>query len=634
MGQAPRSLVTIDFETYYSGDYSLSLKKYNTSSYIRDPQFKVHGAAIKIGKGKSVWYSGAKLKAKLDSIDWSKTSLLCHNTAFDGAILAWHYGIVPAFYYDTLSMTRGLHNEVSRAKLDTIAQLYGVGRKIEGALENTRGKRNLTKDEDARLGEYCVQDNDLCYAVFEKQISIYPENELALIDLTLRMFVQPQLMVNIEVAERALTEEMQERQFMILAAGVPEKTLTSNPKFAAALAELIGEENLPMKVSKTTGEETFAFSLSDEEFLDLLEHEDRRVVRLVAGRMAAKSTIFETRAKRMIDAGSDGKRLPVLLNYFGAKTGRWSGGDKMNMQNLPRLERDEAGVIIEKGTGMLRLSVIAPPGHRIGVADSAQIEARTIAWLAGQADIVELFARGEDVYCHMASIIYGRTITRKDKLERFIGKIAVLGLGYGMGAQKFQTTLALGIMGPPVDLSLTECKRIVNAFRRANFHIVRLWSKAEKILEDLVAGRAGEMLVDGEVVLTWEDGSVWLPNGMGLHYPDLKYSIGGGFSYKANGKRKKIYGGLLVENIVQALARILVAEQMLDVAAYYKTQKLRKNEVLQVVLMTHDEIVSVIPDRLADKALKEKIRLMRQPCGWAKGVPLDAEGGHDVRYSK
>lgn len=291
---------------------------------------------------------------------------------------------------------------------------------------------------------------------------------------------------------------------------------------------------------------------------------------------------------------------------------------------------------------MLRLALEAPSGHRICVADSAQIEARTIVWLAGQADIVELFAKGQDVYCHMASIIYGRTITKKDKLERFIGKIAVLGLGYGMGHVKFQTTLAMGIMGPPVELSLAECKRIVVMFRKANSKVVALWRMAEGILEDLVRGQIGSFSVDGHVVLEWEDNTVWLPNGMPLNYPELRWN--NGFSYLANNKRKKIYGGLLVENIVQALARIFVSDQMLDVAAYLKKLTLKKGEVAQVALMTHDEIVNVVPDRYADKLagpiIKGKVQkgvlldIMRQRPSWAQGVPLDAEGGHAVRYEK
>lgn len=621
-------LITLDWETHYAADYSLRLKKYNTSGYIRDPQFQVHGVGIKIDGGKTKWYAGhTAAKKAIDAINWTDAALLAHNTAFDGAILAWHFGHIAAFYYDTLSMTRGLHNEVSRASLDTIMTLYGVGEKSKTYLAPTKGLRVLPPEIMKGLGDGCIIDVDGCYEVFQKQKAVFPKTELALIDLTLRMFIQPVFQINLEVAEKALAEELEERNWLICASGVPESTLRSNDKFALALTAL-GVE-VPMKLNKK-GERIEAFAQSDEEFLELLEHDDRRVVRLAAGRLAAKSTLFETRGRRLIDDGTGGRRLPVLLNYFGAKTGRWSGGNKTNMQNLPRLERTDAGDIIERGTGMLRLSVEAPAGHRIVVADSAQIEARTIVWLAGQADIVELFAKGQDVYCHMASIIYGRTVTKKDKLERFIGKISTLGLGYGMGHVKFQTTLAMGIMGPPVELSLAECKRIVVMFRKANAKVVALWRMAEGILEDLVRGQTGSFDVDGHEVLAWEDGTVWLPNGMGLHYPELRWN--NGFSYEANGARKKIYGGLLVENIIQALARILVSDQMLTVAKYLSTRP--RKQINQIALMTHDEIVVVVPEKSADQALKQMLTAMRQRPSWAQGVPLDAEGGHAVRYEK
>lgn len=625
-------LVTLDFETYYGKDYSLKSKKWNTSGYIRAEEFKVHCVAIKIGGNKTKLYTRDEVGPALHAIDWKKSALICHHTAFDGAILAWIYGLVPAFYYDTMSMTRGLHNEVSRASLEVVAQLYGVGEKSKTYLTPTYGLRELSPAIMKGLGEGCIIDTDLTHAIFKKQMEVFPVDELRLIDLTLRMFINPVLKVNKDVAERALEEELEERNWLICASGVSEHTLTSNPKFAAELKKL--DVDPPMKISATTGNATYAFAQTDDGLLELLEHDDRRVVKLVAGRLAAKSTLFETRGRRLIADGTGMYKLPVMLNYCGAKTGRWSGGNKTNMQNLPRLERDADGKIIERGTGMLRLAIEAPKGHRIVVADSAQIEARTIVWLAGQETIVELFATGGDVYCHMATLIYGRQITKKDKQERFIGKIAVLGLGYGMGAAKFQTTLALGLMGPPAELTLGECQRIVKMFRAANNKIVRLWAIAEQILNDMVADRAGQFEVDGHVVLEWEGTSIWLPNGMGLHYPDLMFR--NGFTYEANGKRKKIYGGLLVENIVQALARILVSDQMLLVEEYLaaRRSKLKKGEIAQIALMTHDEIVSVVPDKMADALLNETIKIMRTRKAWASGVPLNAEGGHDIRYSK
>ena len=181
-------IVTLDFETYYSTEYSLTKPIYNTSAYIRDPQFKAHCCAVKIGKKASRCYATAELPSIFAQIDWKEYALLAHNTAFDGLILKEHYDIVPRFYYDTLSMTRGLHNEVSRAKLGIIAKLYQLGAKHEGALENTKNKHDLNPGELKRLMRYCINDNELCWQIFLKQSEVFPRDELELIDLTVRMF--------------------------------------------------------------------------------------------------------------------------------------------------------------------------------------------------------------------------------------------------------------------------------------------------------------------------------------------------------------------------------------------------------------------------------------------------------------
>jgi DNA polymerase len=620
-----KKIVVVDAETYWATDFSLTNKEHNTSSYIRDPQFKEHCWAIKAGTKKTRGFKAADGIKFLQDIDWSTHALCAHNTAFDGFILAEHHGIIPSFYIDTLSMTRGLHNEVSRAKLEKIAVFYNIGEKSKTYLAPTKGLRDLSPAIFKGLLEGCVLDTDLCYEVMTKQLEIYPEHELRLIDLTLRMFCNPVMEVDEPLAERALAEEMIERRATILRAKVDEKDLMSNPKFAALLVKLGVEP--PTKISNRTGLENYAFAQTDPEFIELQEHEDVRVVRLTQARLAAKSTQAETRAARLLQAGKGGMKLPVLLNYFGAKTGRWSGGNKLNMQNLPRVNPYEP-----KPSDGLRRSIIAPAGHQIVVADSAQIEARIAAWVAGQDDIVALFANGEDVYSYAATRIYGRTITSKNKDERFVGKVATLGLQYGMGGKKFQTTLALGMMGPAVIISLAEANKVVKIYRGSNAKIALAWKILNNVIENMAAGRSGEIF-DG--LIEYDPITIWLPNGMGLHYPGLHRTESGDFRYKANETWKKIYGGLLFENIVQALARIAVGEQMLLTDEYLKTLKLKKNEVARITTMSHDEIVSVVPDRYAQKVLDNKLKIMRTPPhNWGENMPFNAEGGFARNYSK
>lgn len=607
-------IVTLDFETYYSKDYTLS-GKMNMSEYIRDDQFHVHGVGIKVRNNKTKWYDKGIVTA-LHDIDWSKSALLCHNTQFDGFILSEIYGITPAFYLDTLPMARGAHGHHTRHDLDTIAKLHGLGGKVKRhALADTKGKETLTQQESDALGEYCVDDVDDTYSIFWKMIDYIPEPELRLIHITTRMFCDPILEVDYERAQQELRTEMGIKAESLLNCGATAEQLLSNAKFAELLAEALGNELLiPKKISLATGKVTYAFSKADLEFKKLLNHPDEKVRKLVDARMRIKSTIGETRAIRLLEAGKDGRKLPVALNYSGAHTHRWSGGNKMNLQNLKR-------------GGELRRSILAPEGHAIVVADSSQIEARVLAWLAGQMDILNAFASKQDVYKLMASSIYGVPVDQVTSDQRFIGKVCVLGLGYGMGATKLQLTLAQGIMGPPVNLDLIECKRIVNLYRAKNDKITDLWKKMSGVIASMATG------VNGEIgPMRYGKYYIMLPNEMFLQYPDLQTEItetmfgtqASESSYLARGGRSRIYGGLLTENVVQALARCIIAEQLLAI----------EDMGYRAVTTTHDEIVVVCPVDKADKCLEDMLHAMSTPPDWAPGIPLAAEGGWDLNYSK
>lgn len=622
----PNKIVVVDAETFYSTDFSLTKQEYNTSAYIRDKQFKTHCWAIKVGNKKTKGFKNPADGIKfLEDIDWSAYALCAHNTAFDGFILAHHNAIIPHFYYDTLSMTRGLHNEVSRARLDDIAKFYKIGAKSKTYLAPTKGIRDLKPPMLAALLDGCVLDVDLCYQIMIKQIEIYPEDELRLINMTMQMFCDPILEVDEELARFTLSEEMLERRFVIMQSKADEKDLMSNPKFAELLRKAGVEP--PTKISNANGLETFAFAQTDPEFIELLNHDRKKVVLLAKGRLAAKSTQAETRAVRLLQAGENGWKLPVGYNYFGAKTGRWSGTNKLNLQNLPRVNPK-----YPRPSDGLRRAIKAPTGHVLVVVDSAQIEARIVAWVAGQQDLIDLFEAKQDVYRVFAGTVYGKPIDQITDLERFAGgKVPILGLGYGMGWLKFQTTLALGLMGPPVVFDNATCKRIVNLYRGRNHMIPAAWKKLENVLSKMAAGIEGEEF-DG--LITFDKTSIWLPNGMGLHYPNLHMSEDG-YKYWANGMWKKIYGGLLFENIVQALARIVVGEQMLLTDLYLNKLSLKKTEHARVVMMTHDEIVACVPERFGDKTLGAMLKIMRTlPHNWGTGLPLDAEGGYDTCYSK
>lgn len=606
------NVVTLDFETFYDKDYTLS-GKMNTSEYVRDPRFHAHGMSIKIGTNKTKWVTRDKIRKTLDAIDWSKTAVLCHNTAFDGFVLYTHYGIVPAFYLDTLSMSRACFGHHVRHDLDSLAKRLGLAGKVKkAALVNTKGKQLLTKQEEKDLGAYAIDDSDDCFHSFWKLVDHVSDDELELIHITLNMFCNPVLKVDIPRVEAELQKEVGRKAAALLASGASVESLMSNDKFANLLKA--AGAKLPMKISPSTGQPTYAFAKSDLEFQKLMATGNDKVKALCEARLRVKSTIGETRAVRFLEAGKDGQCLPILLLYSGAHTHRWSGGNKMNLQNLQR-------------GGELRRSILAPAGHVICVADSAQIEARVLAWLAKQMDVVNAFAGKKDVYKMMASAIYGKPVEEITKDERFIGKICVLGLGYGMGPAKLQHTLEQGTMGPPVKIDFEECRRIVNIYRSKNDMIKKFWDRMTTVITCMLTG------VEGKVgPLEYGKGYIRLPNGMFLQYHGLHGEVEATHgdlvstevSYLTRTGRSKLYGGLLTENLVQALARIVVAQQMLTI----------HRAGIRVVSMTHDEIITICKKEDAEKVMAFMFDTMRTPPDWCADLPLDADGGYDVCYSK
>jgi len=412
------NVVTIDFETYYGDKYSLTDKAMNTSEYVRDERFKVHLVGIKVGQQPTKVYSGDEAKAALQAIDWTQHALLCQNTAFDGFILAEHYGIIPAVYLDTLSMSRAVNGPAQRHGLAYIAPLFGFAGKVRAkALSDTKNIRDLDPSSELykSLGEYCVDDVEDTCGVFWKMYDSLTDNELQLIDITIRGFCDPVLLVDTDRVQAELDREVAEKIASLLISGVKADTLSSANKFADELRKLGVEP--PTKISKTTGKEAYAFASTDRGLMALQNHEDIRVRNLVEARLRVKSTIGETRAQRFLKAGENGAKLPILLNYCGAHTFRWSGGNKMNLQNLPR-------------GGELRRSLLAPPGHVVVVSDSAQIEARLNAWLSDELGLLDVFraydaGEGPDAYRIMAAALYNIPVNQVTDEQRFVGKVCL-----------------------------------------------------------------------------------------------------------------------------------------------------------------------------------------------------------------
>ena len=666
-------IAVLDFETYYSSkDFSLS--KMTTEEYINDQRFQVIGVAVKFNDDPSVWYPGGDIPN--DVFNRMKESMVvCHNTLFDGAILSWKYGFKPAMWGDTLSMARPFHNANVGGSLKRLVEIYGIGEKGTEVIQ-ADGKRleDFSAAELKQYGEYCKNDVELTHKLFCILADKLPLKEIRLIDLTLRMYIEPRLLIDPSMVQKEIELDQTKKDALfekLSTLSLGEKSLSSNNQFAELL-QTLGVEP-PTKVSIKTGKKTWAFAKGDSDFLALLESEDPLVVAAVEARMGSKSTQKQSRAQRFLGIHKRmGGRLPVPLGYYNAHTGRYGGMEKINLQNLPRASKKDAD------SGLLRKAIMAPAGQSLVVMDFSQIEARVLAWLAGQQDKVEAFANKRDVYSEQASVIYGRKVDRKnnpdDFTPGFIGKAVVLGCGYGLGYLKFAGMIFTGMLGEkgilfddgyvdvlgvdpsmfrlkleskgwidkvldnqPVALTedqwikhCTVADKIIRVFRESNSKIVDLWSQADNALGAMLDYDPEGFTEFGgptRKLIRIRPSALLLPNGMELRYEGLQRDRDG-FSYlrRKEGKvqRVKTYGGSVVENLTQALARIPTTDVML------KADRIG----MGVVLQAHDEIGLVVPTDDAQLAYEWMLKTMRAPPKWAAGLPLDAEGGIGKRYGE
>ncbi len=603
-------IITIDFETYYSPTYSLS--KITTEEYVRHAEFETIGVAVKVDDAPTEWFSGTKEETKefLDKFPWDDCLAVAHNAVFDMSILNWVFDIRPKRISDTLSMARAIHGTEVGGSLKALVQHYELGEKGTEVI-NALGKRRQDFSHAAleAYAGYCINDVELTYGLFKVLGAGFPLNELKLIDLTIRMFTEPVLELGMAQLERHLVDVQEKKEMLLYSSGLLKEDLMSNARLAMFL-ESRGVVP-PMKISPATGRETFAFAKNDEAFKELLEHEDALVQAAVAARLGVKSTLEESRTQRLLRIAERGP-LPVPLRYYAAHTGRWGGDDKVNLQNLPR-------------KSPLKYAIWAPEGYMMIDSDSSQIEARTLAWLAEQNDLVDAFDKGEDVYKIMASAIYNKPVQDITKDERFVGKTTILGAGYGMGSKKFRVQLTA--MG--VDMSEDECERIISVYRSTYPKIPELWRTAGVALKAIVRDQTAPLGLDGVLVVEGTKG-VRLPNGLYMKYPNLRhrsdpdtgkdemvYDTKKGRSVIPN----RIYGGKMVENVCQALARIIIGEQMLIISKHYR-----------VVMTVHDAIACVVPIEEIDKAQEFIEMFMRWRPSWALGLPLNCESGHGLSY--
>jgi len=645
-------IIVLDYETAWGRGVKLGFSCQTNEEYLRDPRFKAWGLCWKDYGDPlpATWIRGRDIAAWAKDIDWSKTAVIAQNALFDVSILAWVYGCHPAFVFDTLSMGRAVRGVEAGNSLKKMAEDFGLEAKGQGLASSENYLDELPFHVEQELADYCRHDVYLCEEIFKRLVDGYPASELRLIDMTLKMYTQPRLVLDEQMLFQAIEEERTTREELLARLNVDDATLASNPKFADVLASLGCA--VPYKKSKTTGKQTLALAKNDAMFQALL-HSDKEDVRLLCeARLRVKSTTERTRAQRFLDISSRGP-LPVPLAYYGATTGRWTAakGSAINMQNLKR-------------GSFLRKAIMAPDGYALVVGDLSQIEPRVLAWLTDYEDMLNIFRAGVDPYAAFGAQMFRIPDLTKDSHPelRQSAKSALLGCGYGLGWASFASQLLTGFLGaPPVRYEATfarqlganqklaeeflswrdteaklrdiphtcslkelvfhaiAAKRIIDIYRKTAYPVVSFWEMCTGLIERSLYG--GEEFV--YKCLIFRKGEIELPNGMKLLYPNLRIEPDdtGRSQWVYGPDATKLYAGKVTNNVTQALARIVMTDGMLRVAKRYP-----------VVGTVHDEQITMVPENEAAEALEWVLAQMTMEPSYMRGIPLSADGGTHKRY--
>lgn len=677
----PTTAITLDFETYHDKDYSL--KDMSIVEYVCDPRFALTGLGGFISKQpfddpencrffdpSSIGSAIAMLQDHYgDNLDGC--TIVGQNLMFDCMILCEKFGIIPPYTIDTLNLAR--HEDSRRPnKLEKLCEYSDVGMQ-KGDNKWTKGLQwnDMSPTQQNKHAEYCRGDIITTTRLFRLLLPLLtnPVIELPLQQHTLEMYLRPRLAFDFDLADNLIIQMEAELEGILHKAAwtwkyrdKKHKTLIEvirSAKFVKALAEVLPKgESVPMKRGKKGN--IPALAKTDEALQYLLHHSKQEVRELIEARVGAKSwPTWIKRLQSMINQAKlrDGK-LGIPLNYYAGHTGRWGGTQNINPQNLPG--RGRAGEGTHPLLQQIRNCLITPPGYVLGIVDLAQIEARDLAWFAGQNDLLEGFKNGEDVYSDFAITLFRSPVrkARKSdpseiqtllKIRRGFGKDAILGCGYGMGAIKFHTRcLSNNDLKPSFDsgdFDFAFIDTLIKTYRKKYKKIPEFWTAVEKAFRWVTKyphegmwyvpqfaksdgfswarckGEAIPFLLhfynDNSVV------NIQLPSGRCLKYPGARI-VKDRYNGSIKHQHGHEWGGSLVENIIQASSRDIFAEGILAVekAGY------------SVVMHSHDEIICLLKKKTAEKDLEKIIEIICHNPSWCKDLPLAAEGELSEFYKK
>ena len=686
-------IITLDWETYYdSKDYTLS--KMGPIEYIRDARFTELCLGIRVNRAPTYVVELPDIRQALLDLQLGRpgTFVVGHNmNGFDALILSEIHGIVPWRIMDTMTMMRW--TGLSRMMMEnhkTLTAHFGHGIKQEGTVVSNgkRYKEDFTPAEWAFFKQYCADDVTQCSENAFMMLGWMSPDAVAFSSMTAKMATCPVLQLDgpmlagyIQELDDRAQKSMQEISEMFHFHTREEflKAIRSKVKFCDMLRALGSEPPMKFSEAKTNTmkakleadlliaqqngwptcdiqakldrPESYtvyepALAKSDLEFTAMLEDPDPRVALLVQTRLEHNSSIERSRAVRFYELSKSGKPMPVMLKAFHAHTSRYGAGnaegasDGLNVQNISKRDPQKL---------TLRRSIKAPAGYKLVSVDSSQIEARMLAFIAGEVELVEQFREGRDPYSELAEKIFSvpwqeikagaKSGNKKMKAYRNVGKTAILSAGYGVGATKFSNTLLRqGVhLSDDLEQHHETAKHAHMIYRMSNTAITSFWKECQRVIEHLclsgegyfgtpVGGRYpfhyAMLPVPGaqQVVPSIE----LLGTGYTLRYPGLRWERNehGKVEYfydRPRGKnmvKTRIYGGALTENLIQALAFQLLMWQACRM----------DEQGIPMLANIHDAWLSYAPEDKAEAVQKQMEYWMSQVPDWLKGFPVACEG--------
>lgn len=526
---------------------------------------------------------------------------------------------------------------------------------------------DFTDEAYDAYAQYCITDVDLTWSAYRFFLDYYgfPEQEIDVMTTSIEMYTYPVMELDTKVLEEVKANVNQLREESLARAGVTLEEVRSDAKFAEALMKLGVEP--PTKIN-TKGEVKYAFAKKDLEFLKLLEHEDEGVRELAQARFDNKSSQAVTRVEDFLSKAERGK-LCVGIEYYGARTGRF-GGFEGNLQNLNRnkvvgkdtpygrlvfykgkvdrfMKLGSDGKVLLARAGWvendedelhevgLRDSIKAPKGKTLVVNDLSQIECRILAYTAHEQWVLDAFVAKKDIYKAQASKSFGVPYEEITKSMRFVGKSQILGLGFQAGENGLRVVLGKR----SEDFSSEELQGWVKSYRASVPNIVAFWRKYKAVLRAMVQGM--NVGIDDKGILQLEGNCVVLPNGMKLVYRNIRCEKNeNGFDqyiyWGRNIRTKKpdwenTFEGRMVENAVQALARIVLTTQMSWIKAEFRKRGWSRDDA-HLALQVHDELIVCCREDIAEEVLEIMQHYMAKPPHWASDLPLGSDGDIAKRY--